>query len=144
MIYYKTAPEIELMRQSARLVSQTLATIAARLRPGVTLAQARGEFDQRVSVAGFELRVDEALPVGQGVHAAAEQRRGGAQITAVQLPCVFATSLPALRAAGEAVAVARRADGEAAALPVQSFVEHFRDEFAYHIEHKTCRVPQYV
>lgn len=36
MIYYKTAPEIELMRQSARLVSQTLATIAARLRPGIT------------------------------------------------------------------------------------------------------------
>jgi NADH-quinone oxidoreductase subunit F len=28
--------------------------------------------------------------------------------------------------------------GDAAALPVKSFVQHFRDEFAYHIEHKQC------
>ena len=31
--------------------------------------------------------------------------------------------------------------GDAAALPVRSFVKHFRDEFAYHIEHKKCLVP---
>jgi NADH-quinone oxidoreductase subunit F len=30
--------------------------------------------------------------------------------------------------------------GDAAALPVTSFVKHFRDEFAYHIEHKKCLV----
>lgn len=33
--------------------------------------------------------------------------------------------------------------GDAAAMPVRSFVKHFRDEFAYHIEHKTCVVPTY-
>jgi NADH-quinone oxidoreductase subunit F len=30
--------------------------------------------------------------------------------------------------------------GDAAALPVASFVKHFRDEFAYHVEHKKCMV----
>ena len=30
--------------------------------------------------------------------------------------------------------------GDAAAWPVQSFLKHFRDEFAYHIEHKRCLV----
>lgn len=30
--------------------------------------------------------------------------------------------------------------GDAAAMPVRSFVKHFRDEFAYHIEHKRCMV----
>ena len=30
--------------------------------------------------------------------------------------------------------------GDAASMPVQSFVKHFRDEFAYHIEHKKCLV----
>ncbi len=34
--------------------------------------------------------------------------------------------------------------GDAAAMPVQGMLKHFRDEFAYHIEHKTCMVPQYV
>ena len=28
--------------------------------------------------------------------------------------------------------------GDAAALPVKSFIKHFRDEFVYHIEHKRC------
>lgn len=28
--------------------------------------------------------------------------------------------------------------GDAAAMPVISFIKHFRDEFAYHIEHKQC------
>jgi len=28
--------------------------------------------------------------------------------------------------------------GEASAWPVQSFLKHFRDEFAYHVTHKTC------
>jgi len=36
MIYYKTEPEIELMRQSARMVSSTLAEVAAILKPGIT------------------------------------------------------------------------------------------------------------
>jgi len=36
MIYYKTEPEIELMRQSALLVSRTLTEVAAILKPGIT------------------------------------------------------------------------------------------------------------
>jgi len=32
--------------------------------------------------------------------------------------------------------------GDAAALPVQSFLKHFGSEFEYHIEHKTCLVPK--
>jgi NADH-quinone oxidoreductase subunit F len=31
--------------------------------------------------------------------------------------------------------------GDAAALPVKSFIKHFRSEFAYHIDHKKCLVP---
>ncbi len=31
--------------------------------------------------------------------------------------------------------------GDAASLPVQSFVKHFRSEFEYHIENKKCLVP---
>ncbi len=34
--------------------------------------------------------------------------------------------------------------GDAAAMPVEGMLKHFRDEFAYHVEHKTCMVPQYV
>lgn len=34
--------------------------------------------------------------------------------------------------------------GDAAAMPVRSFVKHFRDEFAHHIEHKKCVVPEYL
>ena len=30
--------------------------------------------------------------------------------------------------------------GDAAAMPVQSFLKHFRDEFQYHIDHKRCMV----
>lgn len=30
--------------------------------------------------------------------------------------------------------------GDAAAMPVMSFVKHFRTEFEYHVEHKTCMV----
>lgn len=30
--------------------------------------------------------------------------------------------------------------GDAAAMPVASFVKHFRDEFQYHVDHKTCMV----
>ena len=30
--------------------------------------------------------------------------------------------------------------GDAAALPVKSFIKHFRDEFQYHIDHKRCMV----
>ncbi|MCM8593894.1 NADH-quinone oxidoreductase subunit NuoF [Accumulibacter sp.] len=31
--------------------------------------------------------------------------------------------------------------GDAASMPVQSFIKHFRDEFAYHIENRKCLVP---
>ena len=34
--------------------------------------------------------------------------------------------------------------GDAASMPVQSFVKHFRDEFAYHIENGKCLVPPEV
>jgi len=34
--------------------------------------------------------------------------------------------------------------GDAAALPVKSFIRHFRDEFQYHIDHKRCLVAPYV
>lgn len=34
--------------------------------------------------------------------------------------------------------------GDAASMPVQSFIKHFRDEFLYHIENKTCVVPKDV
>jgi NADH-quinone oxidoreductase subunit F len=34
--------------------------------------------------------------------------------------------------------------GDAAAMPVKSFVKHFRSEFEHHITHKTCLVPAYV
>ena len=34
--------------------------------------------------------------------------------------------------------------GDAAALPVKSFVKHFRDEFQHHIDHKQCLVPKYT
>ncbi len=33
---------------------------------------------------------------------------------------------------------------DAAAMPVRSFIKHFRDEFAHHIEHKDCVVPKYL
>ena len=31
--------------------------------------------------------------------------------------------------------------GDAAAMPVRGMIKHFRDEFEYHVEHKTCLVP---
>jgi NADH-quinone oxidoreductase subunit F len=34
--------------------------------------------------------------------------------------------------------------GDAAALPVKSFIRHFRDEFLHHIEHGKCLVPDYL
>jgi len=34
--------------------------------------------------------------------------------------------------------------GDAAALPVKSFIKHFRDEFRYHIEQKKCMVSDYL
>jgi len=34
--------------------------------------------------------------------------------------------------------------GDAAALPVKSFIKHFRAEFVHHIEHKRCLVPDYL
>jgi NADH-quinone oxidoreductase subunit F len=34
--------------------------------------------------------------------------------------------------------------GDAAALPVKSFIKHFRDEFQHHIDHKKCLVEPYV
>jgi NADH-quinone oxidoreductase subunit F len=34
--------------------------------------------------------------------------------------------------------------GDAAAMPVQAMIKHFREEFEYHIEHKHCLVPSYL
>ena len=34
--------------------------------------------------------------------------------------------------------------GDAAAMPVRAFINHFRDEFQYHIDHKQCLVPSYL
>jgi NADH-quinone oxidoreductase subunit F len=34
--------------------------------------------------------------------------------------------------------------GDAAALPVKSFIKHFRSEFEHHVEHKKCLVAPYV
>jgi NADH-quinone oxidoreductase subunit F len=34
--------------------------------------------------------------------------------------------------------------GDAAALPVKSFIKHFRAEFEHHVHHKECVVPEYV
>ncbi|CAG0988077.1 NADH-quinone oxidoreductase subunit F [Burkholderiales bacterium] len=34
--------------------------------------------------------------------------------------------------------------GDAAAMPVKSFVKHFRDEFQHHIDHKRCVVAPYL
>lgn len=34
--------------------------------------------------------------------------------------------------------------GDAAAMPVRGFIKHYRDEFAHHIEHKSCVVPHYL
>jgi NADH-quinone oxidoreductase subunit F len=34
--------------------------------------------------------------------------------------------------------------GDAAAMPVRAMLKHFRHEFEYHVEHKTCMVPAYV
>ncbi len=34
--------------------------------------------------------------------------------------------------------------GDAAAMPVRGMLKHYRDEFAYHVEHKTCMVPAYI
>ena len=34
--------------------------------------------------------------------------------------------------------------GDAAAMPVRSFVKHFHDEFVHHIEHGSCLVPSYL
>ena len=33
--------------------------------------------------------------------------------------------------------------GDAAALPVKSFIKHFRSEFQHHIDHKRCLVAPY-
>ncbi len=34
--------------------------------------------------------------------------------------------------------------GDAAALPVKSFLKHYRDEFVHHIEHKRCLVEHHA
>lgn len=34
--------------------------------------------------------------------------------------------------------------GDAAAMPVRAMLKHFRDEFAHHVQHKTCMVPAHA
>src|SRR5580700_10605515 len=48
MIYYKTPAEIELMRESAQLVSKTLAEAAKVLKPGVTTLQLEKLIDEYI------------------------------------------------------------------------------------------------
>lgn len=55
MIHYKTEPEIELMRQSALLVSSTLAQVAAVLKPGITTLY----IDKMI---GDIIRANDAIP----------------------------------------------------------------------------------
>jgi methionyl aminopeptidase len=55
MIYYKTEPEIALMRQSALLVSKTLSEVARILKPGVTT----NSIDQFI---GTFLKDNDAIP----------------------------------------------------------------------------------
>ena len=55
MIYYKTEPEIEIMRQSALLVGKAIAEVAKLLKPGITT----GVLDE---VAEEFLRDNGALP----------------------------------------------------------------------------------
>jgi len=55
---------------------------------------------ERILITGFEPFGGEAVnPSWEVARALHGQRRGGATLVAVQLPCVFAQSLPALRAA---------------------------------------------
>jgi methionyl aminopeptidase len=55
MIHYKTPAEIELMRDSARLVSKTLAEVAKVLKPGMTTR----ELDKLI---GDFIRANDAIP----------------------------------------------------------------------------------
>src|ERR1700744_4340958 len=55
MIHYKTPAEVELMRDSARLVSKTLTEVAKILKPGITTHQ----LDQLI---GEFIRDNEAIP----------------------------------------------------------------------------------
>lgn len=34
--------------------------------------------------------------------------------------------------------------GDAAAMPVRAMLKHFRNEFVYHVEHKTCMVSAHI
>ena len=34
--------------------------------------------------------------------------------------------------------------GDAAAMPVRAFIQHYRAEFQHHIDHKQCLVPTYI
>ena len=34
--------------------------------------------------------------------------------------------------------------GDAAAMPVRAFLKHYRNEFAWHVEHRRCMVPTYL
>ena len=58
MIYYKTAEEIELIRQSCLLVSKTLAHVASRIRPGITGKEIDKEAEELIrdhgAVPGFK------------------------------------------------------------------------------------------
>ena len=58
MIYYKTAEEIELIRQSCLLVSKTLAHVASIIRPGITGKQIDEEAEALIkdhgAVPGFK------------------------------------------------------------------------------------------
>ncbi|MGV3609469.1 MAG: type I methionyl aminopeptidase [Fluviicola sp.] len=61
MIKYKTAEEIEIMRQAAQVVSRTLGKVAELIRPGITLV----ELDQ---MAEAYIRSQDAIPGFLGLY----------------------------------------------------------------------------
>ncbi len=61
MVYYKTPAEVELMRESAMLVSKTLAAVAEYIKPGLTTLQ----IDQFI---GNFIKEHQAIPSFLGYH----------------------------------------------------------------------------
>ena len=61
MIIYKTAEEIELMRQAAQLVSRTLGEIAKIIKPGVTGLELDKLAEQYIAPCVIEYRDDASI-----------------------------------------------------------------------------------
>ena len=68
-------------------------------------------------------------------------RRGGGALLRAELMVLHCQLLSLFVACLLEESLQLLALGDAAAMPVQGMLKHFRDEFAYHVEHKTCMVP---